>query len=65
MEHNLRFGLVLGRLAVLKVAQNKLKYTTFKVSFFMFHGHFFDIVVKVILNSIYFQGLNSSNMNSK
>ena len=35
MEQNLKFGLVFGRLAVLKPAQIKLNYATFEASFFM------------------------------
>ena len=34
MEQNLRFGLVLGRLAVLKPAQIEIKYATFKGNVF-------------------------------
>ena len=46
MKHNLRFGLVLGQLAVLKTAQPKLKYASF-------NGHFFlNIVVSTLKNCI-------------
>ena len=38
MEQNLRFGLVLGHLLVLKPAQSKLKYLTLRVVFLCFHG---------------------------
>jgi hypothetical protein len=41
----------LGRLAVLKMAELKLKYATFEVSFFLcFHGHFFLNIVASTLN---------------
>ena len=36
MEQNLRFGLVLGQLAILKPAQFKLKYVIFEGIFLMF-----------------------------
>ena len=41
MEHNLRFGLVLGRLAVLKTAQPNLLLGTFDGVFNMFFGAIF------------------------
>ena len=35
MKQNLRFGLVLGRFAGLKPSETKLKYATFKDSFYI------------------------------
>ena len=41
MEQNLRFGLVLSRLAVLKILDWVVKYATFEGNFFMVSRAFF------------------------
>ena len=49
MEQNLRFGLVLGRLAVLKPLQINLKYATFEGNFYVFMREKSKINSKIIV----------------
>ena len=40
MEQNMRFGMVLGQLAVLKILDWAVKYATFRTMFLCFHGQY-------------------------
>ena len=52
MKHNLKFGLVLGWLAVLKISSINLKYATFEVSFLCFHMQTNEIIGFLYVDSV-------------
>ena len=51
MEQNMRFGLVLGWLAVMKISDWAINYVTFEDTFLCFLGHRYNIILIIVVST--------------